>query len=677
MINCEKEKQLCDSGSQIKINTNEKRNGKVSNTRVEQIQFEYFVSIWNYKSDDGLVENLYGQVFFQDPQIIDQQPSKVGSKFKLGQDESYKYSVSSVTAITNGNFVVMYQPYNETQKSGNIVSQVFTFRNSRISKLGTQTKLNNLTQDLFSTLSSVFMKKNRFCCVWESIHQTHGMCISVQVMEFDEQQNKTNKIGDGLYLNTGGGDTKQFNPEIDLLDDQNIIVVWVDESDGKYNIFGQILNITDEDDTPLKIGQVFQINEDSLSQKIKPVVLKINNNRTFVVIYENITQPRQGETSETDGHIIIGKIFYFNGVSSTIKIKREFIISTNENYNHTNPRVSYLYQNKFIVVWESKNMLTQKNYIFSRVINIEENNYSMTFDTPKKQLNENIFKFQNNPDIVSLSPDDFTCAWESISNDNTSVIFGKRIRSYENNSPYRNGSFPELIYYSGTNEKYQFGDAIFVDADNDKLSYSSNLLINSDPLPDWINFTPEIRHFEFSIPKSQCSSLWQIIVIASDHCTSTNNILSLQIINQNPKIVDKINNQVLYPNQDFEFRLPSTSFIDPENDTLKYYVYQNYNETLPKWLNFDNQSLSFHGETPGNLIGILMISVIAVDKCSNTNSQNFEIEIIDNSDTIVIEPKEDNKLDAAIIVPLIMLPLGFLIGFVLLYIYLKRRDSHI
>jgi len=109
-------------------------------------------------------------------------------------------------------------------------------------------------------------------------------------------------------------------------------------------------------------------------------------------------------------------------------------------------------------------------------------------------------------------------------------------------------------------------------------------------------------------------------------------ILYIYIQNQqeNPLVAKPIGNFNIYANDIFEYNVPSDTFSDSDHGELKYSAEIKGGHSLPRWLVFNSQTISFSGTPDICDIGAYSIDLIATDEDGLSITDNFIIEVADN-----------------------------------------------
>ena len=183
---------------------------------------------------------------------------------------------------------------------------------------------------------------------------------------------------------------------------------------------------------------------------------------------------------------------------------------------------------------------------------------------------------------------------------------------------------------------FVFDPSSFIDPDGDTLTYSAT------NLPTWLEFYPNSQKF-LGTPTKYDLGVYTIVVNSSDGYKNISDNLIISVAKQ-PPIAFSQNNQNLTLGLSYDFSLPTTNFIDPNNDPLTYASYIINNGTLekmPNWLNFDNSRLRLYGNPQASDINYdnvntrfyqeFFVDMVATDIADQTAHVQFILTVINYS----------------------------------------------
>ena len=197
-------------------------------------------------------------------------------------------------------------------------------------------------------------------------------------------------------------------------------------------------------------------------------------------------------------------------------------------------------------------------------------------------------------------------------------------------NPILNQTATEDAVFSFTFDANTFSD---VDA-GDVLTYTP-ILENGNLLPTWLSFDAITRTFS-GTPLNENVGNLSIKVTATDSSNATaNSIFNLAIGNTNdaPILVNAIANQTATEDNAFSFTFDANTFSDVDaGDSLSYNATLANGATLPSWLSFDAQTLTFSGTPTNGDVGIVSLKVTATDIAGATTEDIFNLEVLNVND---------------------------------------------
>lgn len=117
-----------------------------------------FVVTWESDSQDGSGYGVYGQVF-------NSGGSMVGSEFQVNSYTSSTQGIPSVIGLNNGGFVIVWQSVTQDGSNYGIFSQIFDLVGT---KVGLEVQVNTNTSGRQSSPSVSVLSNGNFVVVWES-----------------------------------------------------------------------------------------------------------------------------------------------------------------------------------------------------------------------------------------------------------------------------------------------------------------------------------------------------------------------------------------------------------------------------------------------------------------------------------------------------------------------------
>ena len=219
-----------------------------------------------------------------------------------------------------------------------------------------------------------------------------------------------------------------------------------------------------------------------------------------------------------------------------------------------------------------------------------------------------------------------------------------------NVAPVIGAGIEDQIVTEGVPFQFTIPDDAFIDHNPENLLSYTALSVDGASLPDWLTFNTSTGTFT-GTPSETDIGFFDISVVSEDNIgLSTSDIFSIEIkfANDAPQINQPLANQSLMENTPFSFLLPADSFTDPDipfGDSLSYTATQADGTSLPNWLIFDNNSLTFSG-IPRSIESdnTFDVEVTATDKAGLSISNTFQVDVNDTGPS-EIQEFQLSKLD--------------------------------
>jgi hypothetical protein len=186
----------------------------------------------------------------------------------------------------------------------------------------------------------------------------------------------------------------------------------------------------------------------------------------------------------------------------------------------------------------------------------------------------------------------------------------------------------------------------------DILTYSAEL-DGGGALPGWLSFDPATRSFN-GTPANADVDVFDIRVTVTDASSQTaSDVFQLTVnnVNDTPKIVTPLADQNATEDSLFSYTIPAGSFDDVDlavepGEALTYSATQTNGLPLPPWLTFAPATQTFSG-TPTNAdVGTLSIRVRATDAAGEFVFDDFNLVISNiNSLPTLVNPLADQAVD--------------------------------
>jgi hypothetical protein len=294
-----------------------------------------FVVVWQSYGQDGSSWGVYGQRF-------DSNGKKVGSEFQVNTWTRDKW-YPSITSLSNGGFVVVWQSYGQDGSSWGVYGQRF---DSNGNKVGSEFQVNTWTRDDQWGPSITSLSNGGFVVVWDSYGQD-GSSWGVYGQRFDSNGSR---VGSEFQVNTWTRD--KWYPSITSLSNGGFVVVWqgYGQDGSSYGVYGQRF-----DSNGNMVGSEFRVNTWTKGSQENPSVTSLSNGG-FVVVWQSNGQ-------DGSGYGVYGQRFDSNGN----KVGSEFQVNTWTPGNQSGPSITPLSKGGFVVVWESDGQDGSGLGVFGRI----------------------------------------------------------------------------------------------------------------------------------------------------------------------------------------------------------------------------------------------------------------------------------------------------------------------
>jgi hypothetical protein len=295
-----------------------------------------FVVVWESgcttsgcTGQDGSDWGVYGQRF-------DSNGGKVGSEFQVNTRTTDWQQRPSITSLSNGGFVVVWQSGCTTSGCAGQDGSYFGVYGQRFdsngNKVGSEFQVNTWTTNDQAYPSITSLSNAGFVVVWESWGQD-GYWDGVYGQRFDSNGYK---VGSEFQVNTWTTDYQEY-PSITSLSNGGFVVVWSGAGQGDNSgVYGQRF-----DSNGNKVGSEFQVNTWRTDEQSWPSITSLSNGGFVVVWHSN------GQDGSYMG--VSGQRFDSNGN----KVGSEFQVNTWTTDFQGVPSITSLSNGGFVVVWES------------------------------------------------------------------------------------------------------------------------------------------------------------------------------------------------------------------------------------------------------------------------------------------------------------------------------------
>jgi Bacterial Ig domain/Cadherin-like domain len=311
----------------------------------------------------------------------------------------------SVTALTNGNFVVTWEDYSGQGGDAvpaSIKAQIFTASGG---KVGGEFLVNTATTSTQRFPSVTALTNGAFVVTWEDSSGAGGdaSADSIKAQVFDASGAK---VGGELLVNTATANS-QANPSITALTNGNFVVTWEDNSlqggdASSTSIKAQMFNVSGN--AVSTVGGEVLVNTATQNGQIAPAITALAGGG-FVVTWSDAS----GQGGDASGFGIKAQMFDASGT----KAGGEFLVNTATSSDQRTPSITALSTGGFIVAWNDGS--GQGGDASGGSIKAQIFNAAGGKVGGEKLVNTQTVGSQNFPSITALSNGWFVVTWEDSS----------------------------------------------------------------------------------------------------------------------------------------------------------------------------------------------------------------------------------------------------------------------
>ena len=350
-----------------------------NNSKISSLSDGNFVVIWESYNQNGNSWGIFGQIFYSNG-------AERGSEFPINNYTTSNQSNPKIAASASGKFMVVWNPITSI-----ISGQIFT--NNGI-KFGSDFQINKNTISTLAHPSITALVNNNFVVIWGE-----NSLIDVQMLADDGT-----KVGSQFNI------SNLYYPLVAALADGNFVVTALRWPTGYGVVYAQIFY-----NNGTKLGTEFVVSTfptDKSSISISSI-----SNSNFMIVWSSQGQDIIGGTDWG----IYGQSF----TSSGVKIGNEFRVNTYIIGEQQNPSITSLANGNYIVTWRSNSQDGNGWGVYGQILD----------STGKKIGNE--FKVntitvydQSNPSVSSLINTNFVVVWQSNNQDGSGWgVFGNIFQS--------------------------------------------------------------------------------------------------------------------------------------------------------------------------------------------------------------------------------------------------------
>ena len=214
-------------------------------------------------------------------------------------------------------------------------------------------------------------------------------------------------------------------------------------------------------------------------------------------------------------------------------------------------------------------------------------------------------------------------------------------RALTNHAPTVNAAIPLITSNQETEFSYKFANNIIIDQDSwDSLSYKITLTTKDSSgqyqaIPSWLSFDAATQTLSGKPPTNVTGNVsffyWGTDMYGYGTATSFN--LKVSLPNQAPTLLNAIADQSVTDAKAFSYTIPTTTFKDPDGDTLTYSATLEDGSPLPSWLSFNPTTRVLSGTSPDNTVP-LNIKITVKDIANQSVSDVFKLTFMVQNQTI-------------------------------------------
>lgn len=545
-----------------------------------------FFATWettNFEQGNEITTAIVGQLF-------NENGIKIGNEFLVNTQTNGNQSGPVIADLGDVGYVITWQT-NEHSGDNNfqgVIGQIF---DNSGNKSGGEFIVNTINDgNQFSASISSFANSD-FIITWTSADPLSGTNVfNIAAQRFDSSGNK---IGNEFIVNDQPLIKNDFvfpNSEVLVLDNQQYVVTWYEETDTTYRIVGQLFN-----ENNFKLGSEFIVSDTDEFSDLRHSISSFGDNG-FLVSWERGTNDAE----------IHARYFTFEDVTaySFDVLANDVDIDSNDNPSN------FTLDSAFAEGNEGDVSIINNQIVFNPGDDFDFLNTGETTDT-----------------VIDYTMSDI--GGLSSSSSVTLTVIGV------NDAPVVSNPVIDQV----TNEDAVFNFTLptdsFTDPDNGDgiVSYTASL-VNGIGLPTWLSFDSTTLTFVGTPANDNVGSI-EIDVTASDNAGySVTDIFSLTVNNTNdaPILENPIDDQIVNIGNNFKFNVPTDTFADIDlGDSLTFSATLADGSPLPSWLNLE--AGLFNG-TPNNAdSGILSIIVSATDNSGSSISDTFILVVNNNPES--------------------------------------------
>ncbi len=602
---------------------NEFTDGKQESSSVTALTNGHFVVSW--ESDDQQQGDASGSAI--KARILDASGAEIVSEFLVNEITDDWQNSPSVTALSNGDFVVTWQSSDGQQ--GDISSTAVKARifDANGGEIASEFLVNEFTDGGQAFSSVTALANGSFVVTWTSNDRQQGDASgsAIKARIFDE--NGVEIVNE--FLVNEFTDGKQESSSVTALTNGRFVVTWESDDQQQGDTSGGAVKARILDASGAEIISEFLVNEYTANTQGSPSVTALANGHFIVTWMSN-----DGQQGDTDW-AIKARIFDENGV----EIVNEFLVNEFTNNGQHDPSVTALANGNFIVTWHSYDGLqgdASLSAIKARIFDADGNEIVSEF-----LVNEFNHLFQGNASVTALANGDFVVTWQSDDGQQGDTSGSAiKARIFDSNGVTQNADIitEDAVTLIDTatllaNDSDVDGDELTMTGVSATSAYGATLTLNTDGT---ISYDPTGADAVQALAAGQ--ALTDTFTYTVEDGNGGESTASVSVVvhgaNDAPVAAIALPDQSSAEDEAVSFALPASAFTDVDGDVLTLSATLVDGTALPGWLVFDAASGSFSGTPPQDFNGMLSVTVTASDGSLSASSA-FALEITPVNDAPV------------------------------------------
>lgn len=340
-----------------------------------------FVSVWESTDTSGGSHGIVGQ-------IMSPSGEPIGQNFQVNTETAGLQGRPSVSALTNGDFVVVWYSENQDGSGLGVYSQRFDANGN---KLATETRVNTSTNADQYYPSVKGLSSGRYIVGWNSNHTGTNEI-------YGKVYNNDGSVYKDEFLVSVGASGTGFSVSFAELEDGNIVGTYSGQDGDNWGVFAQMLNPDAN-----TIGTEILVNEDTQYLQHRMYITSLTDGK-FAISYSNT------DTALNVGEVDV-QLFNADGTKfgSTIRVNDSPKLPPNV---ETNTKISRLQEGGFVVTW-SWNDGTQNQALMQMYDNNGNrigDNYTYNFDDGYDHGNHEVTYLETGGFVALYAMNDGTSA---------------------------------------------------------------------------------------------------------------------------------------------------------------------------------------------------------------------------------------------------------------------------